>query len=136
MKQMMQAVQAETTALVRAWLNFMTLVLVVGGAVFMFNHTSALLVFLSAIASLVAAIFLFRKFQNIYVLGATHIPLWGPLVGYILITQLTGGDDFSQPYTIWLATAALVMLVSLVFDIRDLYLVLATGRGQKPLGNA
>ncbi len=136
MKQMMQAVQAETTPLVRAWLNFMTLVLVVGGAVFMFNHTSALLVFLSAIASLVAAIFLFRKFQNIYVLGATHIPLWGPLVGYILITHFKGGDDFSQPYTIWLATAALVMLVSLVFDIRDVYLVLATGRGQKPLGNA
>ncbi len=136
MKQMMQAVQAETTPLVRAWLNFMTLVLVVGGAVFMFNHTTALLVFLSAIASLVAAIFLFRKFQNIYVLGATHIPLWGPLVGYILITHFKGGADFSQPYTIWLATAALVMLVSLVFDIRDVYLVLATGRGQKPLGNA
>ena len=136
MKQMMQAVQAETTPLVRAWLNFMTLVLVVGGAVFMFDHTAALLVFMSAIASLLAAIFLFRKFQNIYVLGATHIPLWGPLVGYIFITEFTGGADFSQPYAIWLVTASLVMVVSLIFDVRDLYLVLATGRGQRRLGDA
>ena len=136
MKSMMQAVQAETTPLVRAWLNFMTLVLVVGGAVFMFSHTTALLVFLSAIASLVAAIFLFGLFQNIYVLGATHIPLWGPLVAYIIATEFAGGADVSQPYTIWLATAVLVMVVSLIFDVRDLYLVLTSGRGRENMGDA
>ncbi|MGH1356747.1 MAG: hypothetical protein ACRBBS_16940 [Thalassovita sp.] len=131
MKQMLTAVQAETTPLVRAWLNFMTLVLVVGGAVFMFSHTAALLVFLSAIASLLVAIVLFGMFQNIYVLGATHIPLWRPLVAYILATEFSGGADFSQPYTVWLAVASLVMVASLIFDMRDLYLVLATGRGRK-----
>ena len=109
MKRMMQAVQAQTTPLVRAWLNLMTLVLVVGGGVFMFSHTTALLVFLSAIASLVGAIFLFGKFQNIYVLGAMHIPLWGPLVAYIVATEFAGNPDFSQPYTLWLAAASLVM---------------------------
>ncbi len=130
MKQMMQAVQAETTPLVRIWLNFMTLVLVVGGAVFMFAHTSALLVFLSAIASLLVAILLFAKFQNIYVLGATHIPLWGPLVVYFLAVQFSGGVDVTQPFELWLATATLVMIVSLVFDVRDLYLVVTRGRGK------
>lgn len=134
MKQMMLAVQAETTPLVRAWLNFMTLVLVVGGAMFMFSHTAALLIFLSAIASLLAAIVLFGMFQNIYVLGATHIPLWGPLIAYILVTEFSGGADFSQPYTVWLAVASLVMATSLIFDGRDLYLVLATGRGRKSAG--
>ena len=133
MKRMLEAVQAETTPAVRAWLNFMTLVLVVGGAVFMFSHTTALMVFLSAIASLVAAIFLFGLFQNIYVLGATHIPLWGPLVAYILATEFAGGADFTQPYIVWLATASLVMVISLIFDLRDLYLVLTAGRGHAPL---
>lgn len=132
MKRMMQAVQAQTTPLVRAWLNFMTLVLVVGGALFMFSHTTALLVFLSALASLVGAIFLFGKFQNIYVLGATHIPLWGPLVTYIVATEFAPGADFSEAYTLWLTAATLVMAVSLVFDMRDLYLVLTAGRGLKP----
>lgn len=130
MKQMMQAVKAETPAWVGVWLNFMTLVLVGGSAVFMFNHTLALLVFLSAIASLVAAILLYRRFQNIYVLGVTHIPLWGPLVAYILATNFMGNTDFSEPYAVWLATATLVMSVSLVFDVRDLFLVLTAGRGQ------
>lgn len=130
MKHMLEAVKAETTPAVRAWLNFMTLVLVVVGAMFMFNHTPALLVFLSAIASLFAAIFLFGMFNNIYVLGATHIPLWGPLVAYILATEFAGGADFSQPYTIWLATASQVMVISLIFDVRDLYLVLTAGRGR------
>ena len=132
MKRMMQAVQAQTTPLVRAWLNFMPLVLVVGGGVFMFSHTTALLVFLSAIASLVGAIFLFGKFQNIYVLGAAHIPLWAPLVAYIVATEFAPGADFSEPYTLWLTAASLVMVVSLVFDVRDLHLVLSAGRGQKP----
>ena len=136
MKQMMQAVQAETTPLVQAWLNFMTLVLVVGGGVFMFSHTTALLVFLSAIASLIAAIFLFGRFKNIYVLGVTHIPLWGPLVAYIFATEFAGGADFSQIYTIWLAVASLVMVTSLIFDVRDLYLVLTSGRGRKNMRNA
>ena len=135
MIQMMRAVLAETTPLVQVWLNFMTLVLVVGGAVFMFDHTAALLVFLTAIASLVAAIFLFGKFQNIYVLGAAHIPLWGPLVVYIVAAEFAGGVDFSQPYYLWLATASLVMTVSLIFDVRDLFLVATAGRGQK-LGDA
>ena len=132
MKQMMQAVKAETPAWVGVWLNFMTLVLVGGSAVFMFSHTLALLVFLSAIASLVAAIFLYQRFRNIYVLGVTHIPLWGPLVAYILATSFRGNADFSEPYTIWLATATLVMSVSLVFDVRDLFLVMTAGRGQSP----
>jgi len=129
MKQMMQAVRAQTTPLVRGWLNFMTLVLVAGGGVFMFEHIAALLVFLSAIASLLVSIILFAKFQTIYVLGATHIPLWGPLVAYILATELLGGADFTQPFVIWMATATFVMIVSLIFDVRDLYLVLTRGRG-------
>ena len=132
---MMKAVLTETKPAVIIWLNFMSLVLVGGGAVFMFDHTAALLIFISAILSLVAAIVLFGKFQNIYVLGATHIPLWGPLVAFIAATEFAGGADFSQPYTLWLALASLVMVVSLVFDARDLYLVVTSGRGRK-LGDA
>ena len=131
---MMKAVMTQTSPLVIVWLNFMSVVLVVGGAVFMFSHTLALLVFLSAIASLLIAIVLFRMFQNIYVLGATHIPLWAPLVAYIFFAEFADGTaDFSESYTKWLATAALVMLVSLIFDVRDLYLVMAAGRGKQPL---
>lgn len=135
MKKMMDDVKAEASPLVMLWLNFMTLVLVVGGAVFALSHTTALLVFLSAIISLVVAIFLYAKFQNIYVVGATHIPLWGPLVAYIFATEFVGGKaDFSQPYVVWLALASLVMVTSLIFDLRDLYLVATAGRGRAAQG--
>ncbi len=71
MRQMMQSVRAEVSLLVITWVNFMTLTLLVGDAVFMFSHAAAVLVFLSAAASALFAIVLFGKFQNIYVLGAT-----------------------------------------------------------------
>lgn len=136
MKMLMDAVRAEAPPLVMVWPNFMTLVLVVGGALFTPNHTTALLVFLSATVSLVVAIILYDKFRNIYVVGVTHIPLWGPLVTYIIVTEFVGGRaDFSQPYMIRVATAPLVMIMSLIFDVRDLYLVATAGRGQTVEGN-
>ncbi len=128
MKKMMEEVQAQVSTPVFIWINVMSVVML-ASVVFMFSHTVAMWVFFSAIGSLALAYVLFRKTRNIYVLGSVHLPLWIPLLVYIYRAEFAGGADFSQPYILWLTAASLVMIISLVFDIRDTAQVLFSGKG-------
>ena len=118
MIKMMQAVQTQVSTPVFIWVNVMSVVMLASGF-FMFSEFTALLVFASAMTSLGLAYWLWRKTNDIMVLGAVHIPLWIPLLGYIYVVEFAPGADFSQTYVQWLLAASLVMVISLVFDIRD-----------------
>lgn len=131
MKNHPQAVQAEASKPVMVWLNYMGLLLLIGSAVFMFGNTSALIVFAATIISGISAFVLFQIYPNIYVVGIPQLIFWSPPLIYIFATEFAGGAaDFSRPFIIWLTIASLTILVSLVFDVRDLYLVATRGRGK------
>lgn len=131
MRNLPKAVQAEASKSVMIWLNYMALLLLVGSALFMFSYTTALIVFLATVISGIGAFALFQFYPNIYVVGIPQLVFWSPLLVYIYAKEFAGGTaDFSQPFIIWLMIASLTMLISLLFDIRDLYLVATRGRGQ------
>jgi hypothetical protein len=130
MNNLPQAVQSQISKPVMIWANFMGFVLIVGSAIFMFSHTAAMLIFTATIASFAIAFTLFQFRPNIYVVGIPQIVLWSPLLVYIYSTEFAGGvADFSLWFTRWLTLAAVIMLVSVLFDIRDLYLMITQGRG-------
>ena len=128
MLKMMEAVRSEVSTPVFIRVNVMSVVLL-ASALFMASQTVALLVFLSAIASVSLAYVLWRLTDNIYVMGSVHIPLWGPLLAYIVVSVLPM-TDLSTLYGQWLLTASAVMTISLVFDVRDTWRVL---RGTRAL---
>ena len=128
MLKMMEAVRSEVSSPVFIWVNVMSVVML-ASAFFMASQTVALLVFLSAIASVSLAYVLWRLTDNIYVMGSVHIPLWGPLLAYIVVSVLPM-TDLSTLYGQWLLTASAVMTISLVFDVRDTWRVL---RGTRAL---
>ena len=128
MLKMMEAVRSEVSTPVFIWVNVMSVVLL-ASTLFMASQTVALLVFLSAIASVSLAYVLWRLTDNIYVMGSVHIPLWGPLLAYIVVSVLPM-TDLSTLYGQWLLTASAVMTISLVFDVRDTWRVL---RGTRAL---
>ena len=111
MMKMMQAVQAQVSTPVFIWVNVMSVVML-ASAYFMFSEFTALLVFASAMASLGLACVLWMRTGNIFVLGAVHIPLWIPLLGYIYVVEFAPGADFSQLYIQWLSAASAVMVIS------------------------
>lgn len=132
MKNLPQAVQSQISTPVMIWANFMGLVLVAGSAIFMFSHGAALLVFAATMAAFVIAFALYQFRPNIYVIGIPQLFLWTPLVAYLYRTEFAGGAaDFSQWFAIWLGVALATMVISILFDVRDLYLVITQGRGNE-----
>lgn len=132
MKNLPQAVQSKISRPVMIWANFMGLVLVAGSAIFMFSNTAALYVFVATMASFAIAFTLYQFRPNIYVIGVPQLFLWTPLVIYLYRTEFAdGAADTSQAFTIWLGLALITMVISILFDVRDLYLVVTQGRGNE-----
>lgn len=132
MNNLPQAVQSQISTPVMIWANFMGLVLVAGSALFMFSNSAALLVFIATMAAFAIAFALFQIRPNIYVIGIPQIILWSPLLVYLYRTEFAGGvADFSQWFAIWLGVASVTMVISIMFDLRDLYLVITQGRGNE-----
>ena len=114
------------------WAIFMGLVLVAGSAIFMFSHRAALLIFIATMAAFAISFALFQIRPNIYVIGIPQIILWSPLLVYLYRTEFAGGAaDSAQWFTIWLGVASITMFISILFDLRDLYLVITQGRGNQ-----
>lgn len=132
MNNLPKAVQSQISKPVMIWANFMGLVLVAGSAIFMFSHSAALLIFIATMAAFAISFVLFQIRPNIYVIGIPQIILWGPLLVYLYRIEFAGGGaDFSQWFTVWLGVASATMIISILFDLRDLYLVITQGRGNQ-----
>jgi hypothetical protein len=130
MKNLPKAVQAEVSKPVMAWLNYMGALLMIGSAIFAFSQTTALIILVLTVLSGISAFALFQVYPNIYVVGIPQLVFWTPLLGYIYKTEFAAGTaDFSQPFIIWLAIASLTMAISILLDLRDLYLVVSQRRG-------
>ena len=52
--------------------------------------------------------------------GTVHIILWTPLMIYLYVTR--GPFSFRDAYGLWVRTLIVTIAISLVFDVRDVYL--------------
>jgi hypothetical protein len=58
-------------------------------------------------------------------LGIVHLLLWSPILIYIMRVEFKS-DDFKlkSPYGVWTILLMVTIVISLLFDIRDLIIVM------------
>lgn len=110
--------------LVHYWINWMGAIFLLS-IVFVKKHKAARYVLLAMVLPGLIAAPLFYIFRSIHILGLAHIIVWGPLLYYLMLKELRGRDIMMRSaYGIWIVLLTITVIVSLVFDIRDLVLVL------------
>jgi len=96
--------------------------------VFISNKPFARWVLASLIATMVLAMTLFYFTRNAHLFGIPHLLLWTPLLYYVFKKiKNTKKGDFSKLYYRWLMILYGTIIISLIFDVRDIILVL-TGK--------
>lgn len=122
----LSAQMATLSPAVQTWVAWM---MVCGFASVLFarRHRPARIVLLVFVATMVLGSVIFMIVPNIHLLGIAHLVLWIPLLIYLLQREVrTESFDPRSAYGVWVGLLMATMVVSLVFDVRDLILV-ATG---------
>ncbi len=131
MKEMFAAVNAQTSRAVKLWLNWMTFIF--GSSVFfIWTHVPARWVLFCMIAPLLVAAIVFRVTKNVWLIGIGHFFFWIPLAIYLSRSVLSFDArgrgslalHLSDPFFTWVALIVLTIGISIIFDFRDLLLVI------------
>lgn len=121
MQELMAAWDADITRQpewVQIWMMVMTVVLVGGGLVVSFVRVEARWVLAGFVAGGIAMLSLYSQMGYVRLLGLGHVLFWTPVLIYLLRRR----DKWRMKETWsgkWIALAAAVMTVSLVFDYTD-----------------
>lgn len=128
LNEMSDAIEAGISPVARMWLNWV-LVIFFASVFFMWRHKGARYAFIAMVLSLPLSLLIYSAEPNIHLIGVTHIILWTPVAFYIVAREMLVREmpAFSL-YGIWAVLLVLTIVVSLIFDVRDVFLVLT---GQK-----
>ena len=102
---------------VQLWMNWMGIVLFLGSLVFSFFGREARWVLLAMVLSLAGTMVLGLTVGWNGLWGLAHIVFWTPVVVYIF--RRLPEINKTSVYGIWLLAAQATMVVSLVFDVKD-----------------
>ena len=120
----MQAQMAELSPAVQMWLNWMTLCWL-SSLLFAWNHTAARWVLAIMFPlTLPLGLVIFALSGTVHLLGIAHLIAWTPLLIYLVKNELRS-DQFNPGslYGAWVILLSATLLISLVFDVRDVTLV-------------
>lgn len=113
---------------VQIWINWMTLCFF-ASLVFIRRRPGARLALAAMLLTMVTAMGIFAIEPNVHLFGLAHLIFWGPLLVYLLRVEVRRpGFSWRGAYGIWVGLLSTTIAISLVFDVRDLFLVAA---GQK-----
>lgn len=124
--------EAETTPIVKIWMNWMVLTFL-ASLVFIAKFKPARWAFATIIGTMLLALLTWVLTQNVHLFAVPHLILWTPLAFYIWKTALSPAARTAAPapstlygkaHQIWLILLFATILISLVFDVRDVWLVL------------
>lgn len=125
--------RAETAQLplaVLAWMWAMRIVL--GASIVFLRHRGALVTFGTMLATAVGRFYIKGIFPEIPApqIGASvHVVLWLPLLAFLLYSMRAPRPQepsrFDRAYATWRGVAAVVLAVSLVFDVREVVRILS-----------
>ena len=102
---------------VQYWMFWMLAVLGVGSLVFSFFRSEARWLLLAFFLSIVAAMGLGMTVGWNKLWGITHLVFWTPVA--LLLFRRWGQIDKKSVYGVWFVAALATMIVSLVFDAKD-----------------
>lgn len=124
MEEMNAAMEAAMTPAVKLWVNWMGIISL-ASIIFVWKHKPARFVLLSLFLIFPLVFVIFKLTHTVHLVGIAHIVFWGPLAFY-LIKHVIRNDDFKlkTPYGIWISLFTLTIVISLVFDVRDVILVM------------
>ena len=130
-EEMMAALMSETTPAVQLWMNWMGLVLL-ASVIFMWKYRPARWVFAAMIATFICVMVIWKLTENVHLFGIAHLLFWTPLAIYLWKTVLSPvartDTRAYRIFFIWVILLVATIVISLVFDVRDIYLVFT---GQK-----
>lgn len=119
----MNAQMAELPGWVQIWMNWM-MVIFLAAIFFVWKHRGARWALLSMLLSMPLAMLVFHLSNTVHLLGIVHLLLWTPLLVYLLLIDIKSeAFKFKSPYGVWVILLMTTIVVSLLFDIRDLILV-------------
>jgi len=132
MQELNAAMQAGTTQAVQYWMSWMVLVFLVS-IFFVWKYKTARLTMLAMVLTVPIVLITWKLTKNVHLFGIAHLLVWTPLAVYIYMKEFkaVGGafaSGLKSPYTLWLGLLFTTIVISLVFDVRDIALVLI---GQK-----
>jgi len=121
------AMEAGTSDIVKLWMNWMTIVFV-ASILFVWKHVQARWVFAALIATGIGAFIVWSTTQNVHLLGIVHLVVWLPLAIYLWKSTLSAParrDTLKfRIFFSWICLLFATIVISLLFDVRDIYLVL------------
>ncbi len=116
--QFMTEMEANSPAWVIVWVNFMVAILALA-IPFSFSYREAKWILLGSVLGMIGTIVAYSLFGFTRLLGLGHIIFWTPTLIYIITVR--GWKTYHKTlFSRWLVVAAIVMGVSLAFDVIDL----------------
>ncbi len=122
-----KAMQTETTSVVQVWMVWMGLIFL-ASVFFVRRYMAARFVFIAMLATGAAVLYIWSLTKNVHLFGVAHILIWFPLLGYLYggVLSKNGRQKYQdqRPFFFWVLLLCLTIAISLVFDIRDIFLVM------------
>ena len=104
-----------------AWMMFCFL----ASVLFVRSHRPARFTLLAFVLTMILGTAIFAMSSNIHLLGIAHLIVWIPLATYLLQREIrTEPFEFGSAYGIWTGLLMTTIVVSLLFDVRDIVLVM------------
>lgn len=125
--QFMTEMEANSPAWVIVWVNFMVAILAVA-IPFSFSYREARWILLGSVLGMIGTIVAYSLFGFTRLLGLGHIIFWTPTLIYIITVR--GWKTYHKTlFSRWLVVAAIVIGISLAFDVIDLLRWILGDRG-------
>ncbi len=127
MEDLIEALNADTSDTVKIWMNWMMLVFL-ASIIYIWKFAAARWSLFAFISTGVFVYFIWDQTQNVHLFGIAHLVFWGPLMIYVWKRVLSKSPSasagfYERCFRIWTVILVMTIFVSLLFDIRDIYLV-------------
>lgn len=109
---------------VQIWVNWLMFTFFATLA-FVRKHKTARIVLGTMLLTMPLALGIYAMTHTVHLIAAIHLLLWTPLLAYIYKVEFKGKE--APPtgfYGKWLIIFVITISISLLFDVRDIYLVL------------
>lgn len=127
-KEIGDALMSETTLPVQIWMFWMGLIFFVS-IFFMRRHSEARVVFAAMLLTGFCVMNVWAQVRNVHLFGVAHFLVWAPLAAFLTGAVLSkkGKEkhkDAHRHFYNWVLLLVVTITVSLIFDARDIYLVM------------
>ena len=129
------AMEGETTEAVKLWMRWMIAIFFLS-LVFVKRYKAARWTFLAIFATIICAAITWALSKSVHLFGIPHLIVWTPLAIYIwkqvlsprartaaVPANVNDSGLYHKAFMLWAVLIFITILISLAFDVRDVYLV-------------